>query len=55
VDRGQLDSTARLIRLLELGGLISDVRWPSEELLDTRRQPTGPRALDPALDQPIGP
>jgi stearoyl-CoA desaturase (Delta-9 desaturase) len=55
VDPGQLDSTARLIRLLELGGLISDVRWPSEELLDTRRQPTGPRALDPALDQPIGP
>jgi stearoyl-CoA desaturase (Delta-9 desaturase) len=38
VDRGQLDSTARLIRLLELGGLVSDVRWPSPELLDARRQ-----------------
>jgi stearoyl-CoA desaturase (delta-9 desaturase) len=37
VDRGQLDSTARLIRLLELGGLISDVHWPSPETLDARR------------------
>ena len=38
VDRGQLDSTARLIRLLELGGLISDVQWPSPEMLDARRR-----------------
>ncbi len=38
VDRGQLDSTARLIRLLELAGLISDVHWPSRETLDARRQ-----------------
>ena len=38
VDRGQLDSTARLIRLLELGGLISDVHWPSPEMLDERRR-----------------
>jgi stearoyl-CoA desaturase (delta-9 desaturase) len=55
VDRGQLDSTARLIRLLEMGGLISDVRWPSAELLGTRRQPTGPRADVVAIDQTIGP
>jgi len=55
VDRGQLDSTARLIRLLELGGLISDVRWPSAELLGTRRQPRGPRAALGAIDQPTGP
>lgn len=38
VDRGQLDSTARLIRLLEWGGLISDVHWPSPEVLDARRR-----------------
>jgi len=42
VDRGQLDSTARLIRLLELGGLVSDVRWPSSEALNLRRRRTGP-------------
>lgn len=45
VDRGQLDSTARLVRLLELGGLVSDVRWPTPEGLDARR-----RTLDPAVD-----
>jgi stearoyl-CoA desaturase (Delta-9 desaturase) len=38
VDRGQLDSTARLIRLLEVGGLISDVHWPSPEMLEARRR-----------------
>jgi stearoyl-CoA desaturase (delta-9 desaturase) len=54
VDRGQLDSTARLIRLLEVGGLISDVRWPSSELLDTRRLSSGPAAPTPPSDQPIG-
>jgi stearoyl-CoA desaturase (Delta-9 desaturase) len=54
VDPGQLDSTARLIRLLELGGLISDVQWPSAELLGTRRQPDGPSAVVGAIDQPIG-
>jgi hypothetical protein len=27
-----------LIRLLELGGLISDVQWPSPEMLDARRR-----------------
>jgi stearoyl-CoA desaturase (delta-9 desaturase) len=38
VERGQLDSTARLIRLLELGGLVSEVRWPSSETLEARRR-----------------
>jgi stearoyl-CoA desaturase (Delta-9 desaturase) len=38
VDPGQLDSTARLIRLLELGGLVSGVHWPSARVLAARRQ-----------------
>lgn len=37
VDRRQLDSTARLIRLLELAGLVSQVRWPTREQLDAKR------------------
>ncbi|MHB1782088.1 MAG: acyl-CoA desaturase [Acidimicrobiales bacterium] len=37
VDRRQLDSTARLIRLLELGGLVSQVRWPSTDGLAAKR------------------
>lgn len=37
VDRGQLDSTARFIRFLELGGLVSEVRWPSPAAIDSRR------------------
>lgn len=41
VDRGQLDSTARLIRLLEILHLVSAVRWPSPAELDAkRRQPS---------------
>lgn len=39
VDPRQLDSTARLIRLLELCHLASAVRWPSPTELDARRQP----------------
>ena len=55
VERGQLDSTARLIRLLEMGGLVSEVRWPSSELLTTRRRSTEPIAA-PVLpaDQAVG-
>jgi stearoyl-CoA desaturase (delta-9 desaturase) len=37
VDRRQLDSTARFIRLLELVGLVSQVRWPTREQLDAKR------------------
>ena len=54
VDRGQIDSTARLIRLLELGGLISDVRWPSSETLSARRRSFEPRSPVPPSDQSDG-
>jgi stearoyl-CoA desaturase (delta-9 desaturase) len=37
VDRGQLDSTARLLRWLELAGAATAVRWPDRERLDRRR------------------
>jgi stearoyl-CoA desaturase (Delta-9 desaturase) len=53
VDRGQLDSTARLIRLLELGGLISDVQWPSAQLLDARRLVGPSRPPESTSGQPI--
>jgi stearoyl-CoA desaturase (delta-9 desaturase) len=55
VGRGQLDSTARFIRLLEMGGLVSDVRWPSSELLTARRRSTGPIAgVELPADQAVG-
>lgn len=38
VDRGQLDSTARLIWLLERVGAVSDVRWPERDILEQRRR-----------------
>jgi stearoyl-CoA desaturase (Delta-9 desaturase) len=38
VDPHQLDSTARLIRLLELTGLVSDVCWPSRAAIELRRK-----------------
>ena len=38
VDRGQLDSTARLIWLLERFGAVWDVRWPDRTRLDDRRR-----------------
>jgi stearoyl-CoA desaturase (delta-9 desaturase) len=37
VDRGQLDSSARLIRWFELAGWARDVRWPEQRRLDRRR------------------
>ena len=37
VERGQLDSSARLIRWFELAGWVSEVRWPDEKRLDRRR------------------
>jgi len=37
VDRGQLDTSARLIRALELLGWASDVRWPRAARLDAKR------------------
>ena len=38
VDPGQLDSTARLIWVLERAGLAWGVRWPDAALLDGRRR-----------------
>ena len=38
VDRGQLDSTARLIRWFELLGAAHDVRWPSPDAVERRRR-----------------
>ena len=40
VERGQLDSTARLIWLLERARLVWDVRWPQPANLDRRRRDT---------------
>jgi stearoyl-CoA desaturase (delta-9 desaturase) len=37
VDKGQLDSSARLIRWFELAGWARDVRWPRAERLAARR------------------
>jgi stearoyl-CoA desaturase (delta-9 desaturase) len=37
VDRGQLDSSARIIRWCELAGWAWDVRWPNMQRLDRRR------------------
>ena len=41
VDRFQLDSSARLIRWLELAGAASDVRWPNHRRLGVRRNQGG--------------
>jgi stearoyl-CoA desaturase (delta-9 desaturase) len=37
VDKGQIDSSARLIAVLERLGWASDVRWPKKARLDARR------------------
>jgi stearoyl-CoA desaturase (delta-9 desaturase) len=37
VERGQLDSSARLIRWFEQLGWAYDVRWPSRSRIDSRR------------------
>jgi len=36
--RGQIDSSARAIRWFELAGWATDVRWPSPERIESRRQ-----------------
>ncbi|MET9618413.1 acyl-CoA desaturase [Kitasatospora indigofera] len=38
VDRGQIDITAAVIRLLERCGWVGNVRWPAPGRLDTRRR-----------------
>ncbi|MFJ6797811.1 acyl-CoA desaturase [Streptomyces sp. NPDC091268] len=42
--RGQIDSSARLIRWFELAGWASDVRWPSASRIDARRREDEPNA-----------
>ena len=37
VQRGQIDSSARLIRWFELAGWAANVRWPNERRLTARR------------------
>ena len=37
VDRGQIDSSARLISWFEAAGWATDVRWPAHDRLETRR------------------
>ena len=44
VDRHQIDSTARLIRILEQLGLASEVRWADKARLDKRRRPAATSA-----------
>ncbi len=39
VDPGQVDLSARVIRLFERLGWVTDVKWPKPELLDLRRVP----------------
>ncbi|WP_392966582.1 acyl-CoA desaturase [Streptomyces sp. LN245] len=41
VDRGQLDSSARIIRWCEQLGWAYDVRWPSRSRIDSRRSDDG--------------
>jgi stearoyl-CoA desaturase (Delta-9 desaturase) len=38
VMRGQIDSSARIIRWMEQLGWAYDVRWPSQSRIDARRQ-----------------
>ena len=40
VDRGQLDTSARLIKLFELAGWASKVKWPDVARLDRKRAAT---------------
>ncbi|MEY9878084.1 stearoyl-CoA desaturase (delta-9 desaturase) [Streptacidiphilus sp. MAP12-33] len=42
--RGQIDSSARLIRWFEQLGWATDVRWPSAERLDMKRRQPGGKA-----------
>ncbi|EFL00480.1 MULTISPECIES: acyl-CoA desaturase [Streptomyces] len=45
VERGQIDSSARIIRWMELAGWVHDVRWPSAERIRSRRRD---KAAEPA-------
>ena len=49
VDRGQVDSSARLIWLLERFGAVWDVRWPEEQRLSQRRRVLTPLAAETSV------
>jgi stearoyl-CoA desaturase (delta-9 desaturase) len=49
IDRGQVDSSASLIRIFERVGLASKVNWPSASNTSARRQPR-PRAASSGVD-----
>ncbi len=56
VDRGQLDSSARLIWLFERLGAATDVRWPDRAALDRLRvTATGPEAVALAVPSEVQP
>ncbi|MGI5352877.1 acyl-CoA desaturase [Streptomyces sp. CA-250714] len=48
VERGQIDSSARIIRWFEKAGWAYDVRWPKHDRLDSRRNTEGSRRRKPA-------
>ncbi len=50
VDRRQIDSTARLIRILQRFGLASEVQWPSKDGVEAKRRRAG-AATEPS---PVG-
>ncbi|HVQ18595.1 MAG TPA: acyl-CoA desaturase, partial [Actinomycetes bacterium] len=37
VEKGQIDISARLISWMERAGWVSNVRWPKEDRIDSRR------------------
>jgi stearoyl-CoA desaturase (delta-9 desaturase) len=55
VDRGQLDPSAAVIRVLERVGWVSGVRWPSPARLQARRRPAAARNTRPGCREPRGP
>lgn len=55
LDRGQVDSTAGLIRLLERLGWAWSVRWPDPERVEGRRKATGSRTRGDAARALAGP
>jgi stearoyl-CoA desaturase (delta-9 desaturase) len=54
VDRWQVDSTGRLIWLLERTGAVWDVRWPEARRLAQRRRGLSPVASESPVGVPAG-
>jgi stearoyl-CoA desaturase (delta-9 desaturase) len=51
VERGQIDSTARLIRVFEAFGWVSSVRWPDPRRLAGKRLAAAPAREHPATSE----